>query len=51
MSCQNHYKLIGQKECLQLLQCGNYNKNPKISDTPKFAVITLNFEQDGFTKE
>ena len=29
----------------------SYRKNPKISDTLKFAVITLNFEQDGFTKE
>ena len=26
----------------------NYRKIPKISDTPKFAVITLKFEQ-GFT--
>ena len=28
-----------------------YHKNPKISDTQKIAVITLKFEQDGFTKE
>ena len=28
-----------------------YCKNPKISDTRKFAVITLKFEQDGFTEE
>ena len=41
-------------------QCGNkpkrcraysYHKIPKYSDTPKFAVINLKFEQDGFTKE
>ena len=28
-----------------------YRKNPKISDTPKFAVITLKNEQDGFSLE
>ena len=28
-----------------------YRKNPKILDTRKFAVITLKFEQDGFTEE
>ena len=28
-----------------------YRKNPKISDTPKFAVITLKIEQDGFSLE
>ena len=33
--------------CLDLC----YRKNPKYSDTPIFAVITLKFEQDGFTKE
>ena len=27
----------------------NYRKIPKISDTRKFAVITLKVEQDGFT--
>ena len=27
-----------------------YRKNPKISDTRKFAVITLKVEQDGFTE-
>ena len=26
-----------------------YHKNPKISDTRKFAVITLKVEQDGFS--
>ena len=26
-----------------------YRKNPKISDTRKFAVITLKVEQDGFS--
>ena len=26
-------------------------KNPKNSDTRKFAVVTLKFEQDGFVKE
>ena len=26
-------------------------KSPKYSDTQQFAVITLKFEQDGFTKE
>ena len=26
-----------------------YHKNPKISDTRKFAVITLKVEQNGFT--
>ena len=29
----------------------NYCKNPKIRTPEKFAVITLNFEQDGFTIE
>ena len=28
-----------------------YHKTPKISDTRKFAVITLKVEQDGFTLE
>ena len=28
-----------------------YRKNPKISDTQKFAVITLKVEQDGFSLE
>ena len=28
-----------------------YRKIPKISDTRKFAVITLNVEQDGFSLE
>ena len=28
-----------------------YRKIPKISDTRKFAVITQNVEQDGFTLE
>ena len=28
-----------------------YHKNPKISDTWKFAVITLKVEQDGFSLE
>ena len=28
-----------------------YRKNPKISDTRKFAVITLESEQDGFSLE
>ena len=28
-----------------------YRKNHKISDTPKFAVITLKVEQDGFSLE
>ena len=28
-----------------------YCKNPKISDTRKFAVITLKVEQDGFSLE
>ena len=28
-----------------------YRKNPKISDTRKFAVITLKIEQDGFSLE
>ena len=27
----------------------NYRKIPKISDTQKFAVITLKVEQDGFS--
>ena len=26
-----------------------YRKNPKISDTRKFAVITLKVERDGFS--
>ena len=29
----------------------DYRKNPKISDTLKFAVITLKAEQDGFSLE
>ena len=29
----------------------DYRKNPKISDTQKFAVITLNVEQYGFSLE
>ena len=29
----------------------DYRKNPKYSDIPKFALITLKFEHDGFTKE
>ena len=28
-----------------------YRKDPKISDTRKFAVITLKVEQDGFSLE
>ena len=28
-----------------------YHKNPKISDTRKFAVITLKVEQGGFSLE
>ena len=28
-----------------------YRKNPKISDTRKFVVITLKVEQDGFSLE
>ena len=27
----------------------HYRKNPKISDTRKFGVITLKIEQDGFS--
>ena len=30
---------------------GIYRNNPKISDTQKFAVITLKVEQDGFSLE
>ena len=29
----------------------SYRINPKISDTQKFAVITLKVEQDGFSLE
>ena len=29
----------------------SYRKNPKISDTRKFAVITLKVEQDGVSLE
>ena len=29
----------------------SYRKNPKISDTRKYAVITLKVEQDGFSLE
>ena len=47
------------KSCLNLalqLICWDngdlaYCKNPKISDTPKFAVITLKVEQDGLSLE
>ena len=31
------------------LFCLEYHKIPKISDTRKIAVITLKFEQNGFT--
>ena len=31
--------------------CCNYRKNPKISDTRKFIVITLKVEQDGVSLE
>ena len=37
---------------IQLLVTFNvYRKNPKISDTQKFAVITLKVKQDGFSLE
>ena len=35
----------------QWLQTVIYRKNPKNSDIQKFAIITLKFEQDGFTAE
>ena len=34
---------------MQLKQSPSYRKNPKISDTRKFAVITLKVDQDGFS--
>ena len=37
-----------------ILSCDDYmtyRKNPKISDTRKFAVITLKVEQDGLSLE
>ena len=34
-----------------MLKIYNYRKNPNISDTWKFAVITLKVEQDGFSLE
>ena len=34
---------------MQLKQSPSYRKNPKISDTQKFAVITLKVDQDGFS--
>ena len=40
-----------QYTTLPLKMISNYCKNPKISDMWKFAVITLKFEQDGFTKD
>ena len=33
------------------IQSASYRKNPKISDTRKFAVITLKVEQDGVSLE
>ena len=36
---------------VSILVYNTYRKNPKISDTRKFAVITLKVEQDGFSLE
>ena len=43
---QNHETAL-----VSLLANENYCKNPKISDTRKFAVITLKVEQDGLSIE
>ena len=37
--------------CKPTTKCMQYCKNPKIPDTRKFAVITLQVEQDGFSLE
>ena len=37
---------LGKRELVYM-----FRKIPKYSDTQKFAIITLKFEQDGFTKE
>ena len=40
--------------CIMNAKNGNqleYHKTPKISDTRKFAVITLKVDQDGFSLE
>ena len=42
---------ILQNQKLTAQQSKSYPKNPKHSNTQKFAVITLNFEQSGFTIE
>ena len=41
---ENKHALICQTQYM-------YRKNPKISDTRKFAVITLKVEQDGLSLE
>ena len=47
---------FGQFVCDSICNVGpasnlRYSKNPKNSDTRKITVITLKFEQDGFTVE
>ena len=49
-----HAYTISSAMSLQLsLDCfiDKYRKNRKILDTQKFAVITINVEQDGFSWE
>ena len=41
-----------ENDMASITRCfSNYCKNPKNSYTEKFAVITLKFEQGGFTIE
>ena len=44
-------KLVFKDKDLQVHEVKDYpyHKNPKISDTQKFAVIILKVEQDGFS--
>ena len=40
-----------QWDLAHILLLNKYRKIPKISDTQKFAVITLKVEQNGFSLE
>ena len=42
---------VKQGKVMFLMTRVTYRKNPKISDTQKFAVITLKVEQDGISLE
>ena len=52
MSDPDEVTIIGEcQKSKKKLYIFNYHKNPKISDTQTFAVITLKVEQDGFSLE